>query len=203
MPGSERRACPASARERGTQRESGGYGTYSSQAIWCNARGDSTLAKRLSGFTLTQLPLWRLQIGPGSMCFHPARSWGPNTEASQAWRPQQPKVRSESCQCPECTCVIVNSHQHAIHPQQSHVIYISTPSSKAPIWVCVCPTILSYVLLLLWKKNPYQGLFPKVLLRFLFRGYERKPWQAVVFHEVSKQGIPTGVWDLWEGWLIK
>lgn len=48
------------------------------------------------------------------------------------------------------------------------------------------------------KKNPYQCLFPNVLLRFLFRGYERKPWQATVFHEVSKQGIPSRVWDLWE-----
>lgn len=53
----------------------GGCRMYSSQAIWCNARGDSTSAKRLSGFTLTRLPL----CGPGSMCSHPAHSWGPAT----------------------------------------------------------------------------------------------------------------------------
>lgn len=62
--------------------------------------------------------------------------------------------------------------------------------------MCVLPS-KSYGLLSQWKKkNPYQGLFPNVLRRFLFRGYERKPWQAVLFHEVSQQGIPSREWDL-------
>lgn len=60
---SEQGACPASTRAREQHRE-GNSGMYSSKAIWCNARGDSALAKRLSGFTLTWLPLCGLQIGP-------------------------------------------------------------------------------------------------------------------------------------------
>lgn len=59
--------------------------------------------------------------------------------------------------------------------------------------VCVCPNIQVICFAFTVKKNPYQCLFPNVLLRFLFRGYERKPWQATVFHEVSKQGIPSRV----------
>lgn len=55
---------PVQEWESNTGREIAGYGMYSSQAIWCNARGDSALAKRLSGFTLTWLPLCGLQIGP-------------------------------------------------------------------------------------------------------------------------------------------
>lgn len=177
-------------------RKSGWCGMYSSQAIWCNARGDSALAERLSGFTLTWLPL----CGPGSMCFHPAHSWGPNTSVqTKATRHQMWELRL-SCQCPKYTCLVVKPfHYHAIQPQHplSAKSPLSTIESTVAVSVCV-QTSKSYVLLSLWKKNPYQRLFPNVLLRFLFRGYERKPWQATVFHEVSKQGIPSRVWDLWE-----
>lgn len=177
-------------------RKSGWCGMYSSQAIWCNARGDSALAERLSGFTLTWLPL----CGPGSMCFHPAHSWGPNTSVqTKATRRQMWELRL-GCQCPKYTCLVVKSfHYHAIQPQHplSAKSPLSTIESTVAVSVCV-QTSKSYVLLSLWKKNPYQRLFPNVLLRFLFRGYERKPWQATVFHEVSKQGIPSRVWDLWE-----
>lgn len=58
------------------------------------------------------------------------------------------------------------------------------PRSEAHRSLCVSRTR---------KKNLYQGLFPNVFLRFLFRGYERKPWQAAVFHEVSERGIPSRV----------
>lgn len=177
-------------------RKSGWCGMYSSQAIWCNARGDSALAERLSGFTLTWLPL----CGPGSMCFHPAHSWGPNTSVqTKATRRQMWELRL-GCQCPKYTCLVVKPfHYHAIQPQHplSAKSPLSTIESTVAVSVCV-QTSKSYVLLSLWKKNPYQRLFPNVLLRFLFRGYERKPWQATVFHEVSKQGIPSRVWDLWE-----
>lgn len=177
-------------------RKSGWCGMYSSQAIWCNARGDSALAERLSGFTLTWLPL----CGPGSMCFHPAHSWGPNTSVqTKATRHQMWELRL-GCQCPKYTCLVVKPfHYHAIQPQHplSAKSPLSTIESTVAVSVCV-QTSKSYVLLSLWKKNPYQRLFPNVLLRFLFRGYERKPWQATVFHEVSKQGIPSRVWDLWE-----
>lgn len=177
-------------------RKSGWCGMYSSQAIWCNARGDSALAERLSGFTLTWLPL----CGPGSMCFHPAHSWGPNTSVqTKATRCQMWELRL-GCQCPKYTCLVVKPfHYHAIQPQHplSAKSPLSTIESTVAVSVCV-QTSKSYVLLSLWKKNPYQRLFPNVLLRFLFRGYERKPWQATVFHEVSKQGIPSRVWDLWE-----
>lgn len=177
-------------------RKSGWCGMYSSQAIWCNARGDSALAERLSGFTLTWLPL----CGPGSMCFHPAHSWGPNTSVqTKATRRQMWELRL-GCQCPKYTCLVVKPfHYHAIQPQHplSAKSPLSTIESTVAVSVCV-QTSKSYVLLSLWKKNPYQHLFPNVLLRFLFRGYERKPWQATVFHEVSKQGIPSRVWDLWE-----
>lgn len=177
-------------------RKSGWCGMYSSQAIWCNARGDSALAERLSGFTLTWLPL----CGPGSMCFHPAHSWGPNTSVqTKATRRQMWELRL-GCQCPKYTCLVVKPfHYHAIQPQHplSAKSPLSTIESTVAVSVCV-QTSKSYVLLSLWKKKPYQRLFPNVLLRFLFRGYERKPWQATVFHEVSKQGIPSRVWDLWE-----
>lgn len=177
-------------------RKSGWCGMYSSQAIWCNARGDSALAERLSGFTLTWLPL----CGPGSMCFHPAHSWGPNTSVqTKATRHQMWELRL-GCECPKYTCLVVKPfHYHAIQPQHplSAKSPLSTIESTVAVSVCV-QTSKSYVLLSLWKKNPYQRLFPNVLLRFLFRGYERKPWQATVFHEVSKQGIPSRVWDLWE-----
>lgn len=177
-------------------RKSGWCGMYSSQAIWCNARGDSALAERLSGFTLTWLPL----CGPGSMCFHPAHSWGPNTSVqTKATRRQMWELRL-GCECPKYTCLVVKPfHYHAIQPQHplSAKSPLSTIESTVAVSVCV-QTSKSYVLLSLWKKNPYQRLFPNVLLRFLFRGYERKPWQATVFHEVSKQGIPSRVWDLWE-----
>lgn len=177
-------------------RKSGWCGMYLSQAIWCNARGDSALAERLSGFTLTWLPL----CGPGSMCFHPAHSWGPNTSVqTKATRRQMWELRL-GCQCPKYTCLVVKPfHYHAIQPQHplSAKSPLSTIESTVAVSVCV-QTSKSYVLLSLWKKNPYQRLFPNVLLRFLFRGYERKPWQATVFHEVSKQGIPSRVWDLWE-----
>lgn len=177
-------------------RKSGWCRMYSSQAIWCNARGDSALAERLSGFTLTWLPL----CGPGSMCFHPAHSWGPNTSVqTKATRRQMWELRL-GCQCPKYTCLVVKPfHYHAIQPQHplSAKSPLSTIESTVAVSVCV-QTSKSYVLLSLWKKNPYQRLFPNVLLRFLFRGYERKPWQATVFHEVSKQGIPSRVWDLWE-----
>lgn len=177
-------------------RKSGWCGMYSSQAIWCNARGDSALAERLSGFTLTWLPL----CGPGSMCFHPAHSWGPNTSVqTKATRRQMWELRL-GCQCPKYTCLVVKPfHYHAIQPQHplSAKSPLSTIESTVAVSVCV-QTSKSYVLLSLWKKPPYQRLFPNVLLRFLFRGYERKPWQATVFHEVSKQGIPSRVWDLWE-----
>lgn len=177
-------------------RKSGWCGMYSSQAIWCNARGDSALAERLSGFTLTWLPL----CGPGSMCFHPAHSWGPNTSVqTKATRHQMWELRL-GCQCPKYTCLVVKPfHYHAIQPQHplSAKSPLSTIESTVAVSVCV-QTSKSYVLLSLWKKTPYQRLFPNVLLRFLFRGYERKPWQATVFHEVSKQGIPSRVWDLWE-----
>lgn len=177
-------------------RKSGWCGMYSSQAIWCNARGDSALAERLSGFTLTWLPL----CGPGSMCFHPAHSWGPNTSVqTKATRRQMWELRL-GCQCPKYTCLVVKPfHYHAIQPQHplSAKSPLSTIESTVAVSVCV-QTSKSYVLLSLWKKTPYQRLFPNVLLRFLFRGYERKPWQATVFHEVSKQGIPSRVWDLWE-----
>lgn len=177
-------------------RKSGWCGMYSSQAIWCNARGNSALAERLSGFTLTWLPL----CGPGSMCFHPAHSWGPNTSVqTKATRRQMWELRL-GCQCPKYTCLVVKPfHYHAIQPQHplSAKSPLSTIESTVAVSVCV-QTSKSYVLLSLWKKKPYQRLFPNVLLRFLFRGYERKPWQATVFHEVSKQGIPSRVWDLWE-----
>lgn len=177
-------------------RKSGWCGMYSSQAIWCNARGDSALAERLSGFTLTWLPL----CGPGSMCFHPAHSWGPNTSVqTKATRRQMWELRL-GFQYPKYTCLVVKPfHYHAIQPQHplSAKSPLSTIESTVAVSVCV-QTSKSYVLLSLWKKNPYQRLFPNVLLRFLFRGYERKPWQATVFHEVSKQGIPSRVWDLWE-----
>lgn len=177
-------------------RKSGWCGMYSSQAIWCNARGDSALAERLSGFTLTWLPL----CGPGSMCFHPAHSWGPNTSVqTKATRRQMWELRL-GCQYPKYTCLVVKPfHYHAIQPQHplSAKSPLSTIESTVAVSVCV-QTSKSCVLLSLWKKNPYQRLFPNVLLRFLFRGYERKPWQATVFHEVSKQGIPSRVWDLWE-----
>lgn len=177
-------------------RKSGWCGMYSSQAIWCNARGDSALAERLSGFTLTWLPL----CGPGSMCFHPAHSWGPNTSVqTKATRRQMWELRL-GCQCPKYTCLVVKPfHYHAIQPQHplSAKSPLSTIESTVAVSVCV-QTSKSYVLLSLWKKKPYQRLFPNVLLRFLFRGYERKPWQATVFHEVSKQGIPSRMWDLWE-----
>lgn len=77
---------------------------YHKKQLDVNATGDSALAKRLSGFTLTRLPLCGLQIGPGSMCSHPAHSWDPNTAASQAFQPKQPGVRSESRNVPAAAC---------------------------------------------------------------------------------------------------
>lgn len=138
-------------------RKSGWCGMYSSQAIWCNARGDSALAERLSGFTLTWLPL----CGPGSMCFHPAHSWGPNTSVqTKATRRQMWELRL-GCQCPKYTCLVVKPfHYHAIQPQHplSAKSPLSTIESTVAVSVCV-QTSKSYVLLSLWKKTPISIYF--------------------------------------------
>lgn len=149
------------------------------------------------------------------MCSHPAHSWGPNTKASRAWRPKPQQLDQRATTwlpvpwmylwCSNTLSLSRNTPTTFTDYLQKHFIFHQKHHSRPSVSVCVRPS-WSYVLLSLWKKkkkNPFQGLFPKVLLRFLFRGYERKPWQAAVFHEVSKQGIPSGVWDLWEHWLIK
>lgn len=142
---------------------------YHKKQLDVTATRDSALAQRLSGFTLTRLPLCGLQIGPGSMCSHPAHSWDPNTAASQAFQPKQPGVRSQSHDVPAAAC------------SDQSMFYFLCGKKR--------------------KRNTIRDYFQTH--NFLFRGYERKPWQATVFHEISKQGIPRRVWDLWKSWLIK
>lgn len=123
------------------ERESAGHWPHSSQAISCNARGDSTLAKRLSGFTLTWLPPVRAPNRAWEHALSSEAQLRPqNTEASQAHRPKRQGVGSESCDlaaaCPTCTCLVIQPcHRHALHSQHSHLLHTCWWKSNN---LCLC-----------------------------------------------------------------
>lgn len=162
---SEQGACPAStrARESNAGREIAGYGMYSSQAIWCNARGDSALAKRLSGFTLTWLPLCGLQIGPWEHVLSSSSQLRLKHHRPEDQSDQRLDQRAATRLPVPRMYLRCHRHRHAICPQRPRVICRSTSCSikSTNLSPCVSGRPSLVFCFHCEKKNPYQSLFSK------------------------------------------
>lgn len=176
-------------------RKSGWCEMHSSQAIKRQKRQRIGRASVWVHFNLVT-PVWAWEHVLSSSTQLRPKHWSITSVQTKATKRQMWELRL-GCQCPKYTCLVVKPfHYHAIQPQHSLSAKSPLSTIESTVAVSVCVQVICFAFTV--KKTHYQRLFPNVLLRFLFRVYERKPWQATVFHEVSKQGIPSRVWDLWE-----
>lgn len=155
--------------------------------IWCDARGDSKLANRLSGFTFNSVTTVCSNPGLGACALTHL------TAGAQTLKHHKPEVRSDkrvnlravkllpllkpclstcgvikpsSCNTPSTFTEYVLKH-FILHQKR----YSTTCLQLNFSLFCFASAVKEKI------KTLYQGLYPK-LLRFLFRGYEREPWQT-------------------------